>query len=60
MIKIDTTITIPDKNFDSKKDWKDYCVSNFVPEKTDPLRIYNFELMEKYNGKVLQIKLANQ
>jgi len=48
MIKIDTTITIPDKNFDSKKDWKDYCVSNFVPEKTDPLRIYNFELMEKY------------
>ena len=48
MIKIDTTITISNKSFDSKKDWKDYCVSNFVSEDIDPLRIYNFKLMEKY------------
>jgi len=47
MIKIDTTITIPNKNFDYKKDWKEYCVS-FVPENVDPLRVYNFELMSKY------------
>lgn len=48
MIKIDTNITIPNKNFKYKKDWKDYCVSNFVHHKTDPLRIYNYSLMEKY------------
>lgn len=48
MIKIDTNITIPNKNFKYKKDWKDYCVSNFVHHETDPLRIYNYSLMEKY------------
>ena len=48
MIKIDTIITIPDKNFDYKKDWKEYCITNFVPENIDPLRIYNFSLMKKY------------
>ena len=48
MIKIDTTITIPNKNFNSKKDWKDYTVLNFVPEDVDPLRVYNFKQMEKY------------
>ena len=48
MIKIDTTITISNKNFNSKKDWKDYTVLNFVPEDVDPLRVYNFKQMEKY------------
>lgn len=47
MIKIDTKITVHDKQFKFKKDWKDFCTS-FVPENVDPLRVYNFELMNKH------------
>jgi hypothetical protein len=45
MIKIDTTITIPNKNFNSKKDWKDYTVLNFVPE--DVISIKLIKSMKK-------------
>ncbi len=48
MIKVDTRITIHDKEFCFKKDWKNYCVSNFVSEQTDSLRVYNCELMKKF------------
>lgn len=49
MIKIDTTITYSDREFDSKKEFKDYTISRVgISEETDPLRIYNFKLMEKY------------
>ena len=47
MIKVDTTITCP-QSFDTKSKFKNYLVDNFVNEKTDPLRIYNFKLMKKY------------
>ena len=47
MIKIDTKVIIHNKEFEFKKDWKNYCVS-FVPEKTDTLRLYNFKLMNEY------------
>ena len=47
MIKIDTEVIVPNKQFKNKAEFKDYVVK-FVPQDTDPLRKYNFELMEKY------------
>ena len=47
MIKIDTVITVPNKQFENKAEFKNYVIQ-FVPQDTDPLRVYNFKLMEKY------------
>ena len=47
MIKVDTTITCP-QSFNTKSKFKNYLVDNFVNEKIDPLRIYNFKLMKQY------------
>tara|TARA_Y100000004_G_scaffold193475_1_gene256107 strand:+ start:465 stop:1517 length:1053 start_codon:yes stop_codon:yes gene_type:complete len=58
MIKIETYITVPNSKFRFKKDWKDYTVSNFVPEDTDPLRIYNFKLMKKYGEGFFYLKFV--
>ena len=47
MITVVTTVICHGLKFKNKEDFKDYLVFNFVPE-TDPLRKYNFKLMDKY------------
>jgi len=51
MIKIITTITNPKIKFNSKEEFKNFFATNLANEKTDPLRVYNFKLMEKYGEK---------
>lgn len=47
MITVITKVVYPNKEFLSKEDFKSFMVQNFVPE-SDPLREYNFKLMDKY------------
>ena len=48
MITVITKIVYPYKEFTNKDEFKTFMVDNYVPEDTDPLRKYNFKLMDKY------------
>ena len=48
MITVITKIVYPNKEFIDKDEFKTFMVDNYVPEDTDPLRKYNFKLMDKY------------
>ena len=48
---IQTIITCSDKIFKNKNEFKNWFEISLVPQNKDPLRIYNFKLMEKYGHK---------
>ena len=45
---IQTIITCSDKIFKNKYEFKNWFETSLVPQDKDPLRIYNFKLMEQY------------
>ena len=45
---IQTIITCSDKVFKNKYEFKKWFEKSLVPQNKDPLRIYNFKLMEQY------------
>jgi hypothetical protein len=45
---IQTIITCSDKIFKNKYEFKNWFETSLVPQNKDPLRIYNFKLMEQY------------
>ena len=45
---IQTLITCSDKAFKNKYEFKKWFEKSLVPQNKDPLRIYNFKLMEQY------------
>ena len=47
MITVVTKVKYPNKAFANKDEFKSFMVKHFVPE-SDPLRQYNFRLMDKY------------
>lgn len=45
---IQTLIIDNNRKYSSKDEFKSYFVENYVPENIDPLRIFNFTVMDKY------------
>ena len=48
MYTVITKIVCPFKEFKNKEDWKSYITTKYVPEGIDPLRVYNFKIMDMY------------
>ena len=45
---VQTLIIDHNKSYENKKEFKDYYVNNYVPQESDPLRVFNFKMMDKY------------
>ncbi len=56
MYTVITKVVYPFKEFDNKEDWKSFIVAKYVPEGADPLRVYNFKLMDKYGHHFFRLK----
>ena len=56
MYTVVTKIVYPFKEFKDKEDWKSYITTKYVPEGIDPLRVYNFKIMNMYGHHFFRLE----
>ncbi len=56
MYTVITKVVYPFKEFKNKEDWKSYITTKYVPEGIDPLRVYNFKIMDMYGHHFFRLE----